>query len=175
MDTHGRFGRFGITRLKSADDGFMFGERLFGYARVEHEAEDVEMHMLVVERVADQLVPSHLHDHIVKDCVLARELGVAGTLIAALGAPAHDARGLGQFGDGIRIEPRNGTAGGVGLKQEAKLIEVGELLGRDLRSRTITDKVGLADESLRLQASKRLADGGLRYAKFPGEIVNSNA
>ncbi len=90
MIAHRALRRLAISSREGGEQCFVFVERLLGDAGMKHQAENMEVRVLVCKRLADQLIAGKLEDAVVEDSVLARESGVANPLIAHLPA-RHDA------------------------------------------------------------------------------------
>ncbi len=152
----------------------MFVERLLGDARMEHQAEDVEVGVLVRQRLPHQLVAGDFQYLVVEHGILPGELRIAHALVRPAAA-RHDAGGGGQLGErGIGHRGRR-AAGHFRLQQQAQIIELLEAPTGDLRRCAVADEMRLDDQPLALKPPQRLADRRLRYGQLAHQIVDGDA
>ena len=75
-----------IARGKGSENRLVLVERLFGHPGVKHQAEDMEVGMLVRQRLANELIAGELQDLVVEDRVLTGESRIAQPLVFSLPA-----------------------------------------------------------------------------------------
>lgn len=153
----------------------MLFERLLSHPDVEHQPEDVQMDMLVRQSAADHVVSGDFQDLIMELRIGAGKARVACVTIDRRLAVAHVGGGILELLERLRSHIGGGKPGSFGFDQQAKGIEVFELLTRPLRGCTIADQVLFANEALAFQPAQGLADRRLRNAEFASEDIDRNA
>jgi len=174
MITHRPLGPYFVARGQRHKQGFVLGQRFFGDPRLEHQAEDMEMRVQVLERAADQLIAGDLHDLIVQFCVKARESGIAQSRPGAIQSP-HLFGGICQLEHVPFIHALRGATGSIRLQQETKLVEFFKAPPGDLRGRAVTDQMRFDDQTFAFQPSQRFANRRVRDLEFADQSVNHDA
>ncbi len=117
----------------------MLLQSLLRDAGVEHEAEDVQVDVLVGQRVADDLVPADAEDLVMEIRIRAGKARIPAAAVRRRAVMAHlGGAGL-QPGQGLGRHVAGREAGGLRLKEQAEVVEVVELLARQLRRRAVAD------------------------------------
>ena len=161
-----------IARAEGGEQAIMLLQRLLGHAAVEHQAEDVQVDVPVIQRLPGELVVRNLQNLIMKMRIRPRKTGIAAVAAHRRLTLFHVGCGILDALEFFRSQPETGLPRALRFEHQPEPVQIVELLRRELGRGRVADQMSLAHQSLALKPREGVAHRGLGDIQLSRQLID---